>query len=627
VGWFSSKVTYTGDISISHLIDTLPENPIKAAVREAIQSNYEIVDAVTSARSSTMAVKVKAYYDFVKADPNLDLPVSNFPSQLGDALPFITIKENRNNVLFSGMTDKITASEKALRKLDLSLSGLTSAINSGGGTVDDVNVMFGANVWSNTAGTAEYFFRLFKKLYDPIYDQQWWMGFSAVKGTDAFAAAAAAIQARKALDAAIASGAATTTIDSLSADLVAKENILAAILKSTEPKKTSWNSSNSPLTGGIKTYSVSNAGEYTQTFSYLTVTKKITSGVIGPLGHYVKSLRVYNDTSFNDIKNLITLDGTLQHNFDSVAVSRQISSTFYETYTIYGMGIRNQVRFDDGSYRFIYHSVSGGLHGTFVVPLFSGISAEMNDFVEEQFLSDSLIMFVQTVSSTKTEWYESTAFKWIVSIVIIIVVTVVTWGSGTTQAILLTQGFMAAVQATALTLISYAIGGIALSYIIKGVIAILTPLIGAKAATVLTMVAVIAITLYTGYGDVNFADLPWAEILLKTGASVINVVQSVVQLENAEELLKLTSEKTAFSSYSDLVTKELNRGMDLLDTSIDNLLYSTMNSVLIVRETPDDFYNRTIHQGNVGILGIDAVSNYTSNKLVLPKELPSQLMA
>ena len=627
MGWFSAKVTYTGDISISHLIEKLPENPIKAAVREAIQNNYEIVDVVTSARSSTMAVKVKAFYDFVKADPALDLPVSNFPLQLGDALPFITIKENRNNVLDSGMTAKIAASEKALIKLNLSLSGLTNAINSGGGTVDDVHVMFGANVWSDTAGTAEYFFRLFDKLYDPIYDQQWWMGFSAVKGTDAFAAAAAAIQARKAVDAAIASGAAAATINSLSSDLAAKEDFLAVTLKSTEPKVTSWNSSNSPLTEGIKTYYVNNAGEYTQTFSYLTVTRKITSGVIGPVGHYVKTLRVYNDTSFNDIKNLITLDGTLQHSFDSVAVSRQITSTVHETYTIYGMSIRNQVRFDNGSYKFVYHSVSSGLHGTFVVPLFAGISAEMNDFVEEQFLSDSLILFVQTVSQTKTEWYESTAFKWIVAIVIIIGVTILTWGSGTTQAILLTQGFMAAVQATALTLLSYAIGGIALSYIIKGIVAILTPLIGAKAATVITMVAVIAITLYTGYGDVNFADLPWAEILLKTGASVINVVQTVVQLENAEELLKLTGEIKEFSFYSGLSTKELNKGMDLLDTSIDNLLYSTMNSVLFVKETPDDFYNRTIHQGNVGILGIEAVSSYTSNKLVLPKELPSQFMA
>jgi len=627
VGWFDTKVTYTGDISISHIIDKLPENPIKAIVREAILSNYEIVDAVVAGRQSTMAVKVKAYYDFVKADPALDLPVHNFPAQLGDVLPFITIKVNKNNILGSGMTSKIAASDKALRKLNLSLDGLTNAINGGDGTVDDVHVMFAANVWSDTPGTAEYFFRFFKKLYDPVYDEQWWMGFSSVKGTDSFDAAAAVIKAMKAVDAAIAFGAATTTIDSLSLELDAKKASLNTIVRSTDPKKTRWTSSNSPLAQGVKTYYVTNNDEYTQTFRYLTASKKITSGVIGPEGHYVKSLRGYNDTSFNDIKNLITLDGTLQHNFDSVAVSKQITPTTYETYTIYGMSVTNQIRFSNGSYKYVSHSVSSGLHGTFIVPLFAGISAEMSDFVEEQFLSDSLILFVQQVSETKRYWYQSEAFMWLVAIIVIIIVTIVTWGSMTVQAVLLAEGMMAAIQATVISVLTTIVTGIAISYIIKGAIAILTPLIGVKAATALTLVVVAAVMLCTGYGDVKFADLPWAEILLKAGSAVINTVQSVMQIENAQELLKLTAEITGFGVYAGLVTKELNRGIDLLGTPIENLLYSTVNSVLMVRETPDDFYDRTIHQGNVGILGIDAVSDYTHNKLVLPKEFPTQLTA
>jgi hypothetical protein len=187
---------------------------------------------------------------------------------------------------------------------------------------------------------------------------------------------------------------------------------------------------------------------------------------------------------------------------------------------------------------------------------------------------------------------------------------------------------MAAVYATVVSVAIDIISGIALSYIIKGVIAILTPLIGAKAATALTLVAVIAITLYTGYGDAkSLADLPWAEVLLKTSASVIDTASSVMQVENKEELLKLTAEITGFALYSDMVNKELKKGLDLLDSSIDNLLYSTVNSVLLVKETPDDFYQRTIHQGNVGMLGISAVSDYTQNKLVLPKEFPSYLLA
>ena len=622
MGWFSDKITYSGDISITHLIDKLPEDPIKAAVREAIQNDYEIVDAVSSARQSTMGAKVLTYYDFVKAEsvkdnPALDLPSGNFPSQLGGVLPIITIRENRNNILGSGMTSKIEATTKALSKINLNLTSITNAINGGGGTVNDVHVMFAANVWSDTAGTAEYFFRLFKKLYDPVYDEQWRMGFSSIKDTDSFDAAADVIKAKKAVDAAIAYGDADT-IDSLSLDLADKEAFLNATMKSVAPKVTSWDFTKSPLTQGYKTYYVTNDGEYTQTFSYVTVTKKTTLGVIGPVGHYVKTLKAFSSTSFLDLVSL--------GNFDTVSVAKQITSTLYETYTIYGMSTRNQVRFDNGEMKYIGHNVSGGSHATFIVPLFTNITKEMSDFNEEQFLSDSLILYVQTVSVQKTEWYQSAWFMWLVAVIVIVVVTVITWGSKTIQAILLTQGMMAAIQATVISVAINIIAGIALSYIVKGVIAILTPLIGIKAATALTLVAVLAVTLYTGYGDAkSFADLPWAEILLKTGASVIDTASNVMQLENAEELLKLTAEITGFAFFSDLVTKELKRGMDLLDTSIDNLLYSTINSVLIVRETPDDFYNRTIHQGNVGMLGISAVSDYTQNKLVLPKEFPSDL--
>jgi hypothetical protein len=35
-------------------------------------------------------------------------------------------------------------------------------------------------------------------------------------------------------------------------------------------------------------------------------------------------------------------------------------------------------------------------------------------------------------------------------------------------------------------------------------------------------------------------------------------------------------------------------------------------------ETPDEFYNRTIHAGNIGILSVDAVSNYVEMQLRLP---------
>jgi hypothetical protein len=531
------------------------------------------------------------------------------------------------------MTSKIAATNKALSKINLDLTSITKSIDKGGGTLNDAHVLFAANVWSDTAGTAEYFFRLFNKLYDPVYDEQWWMGFTSSKATDSFDAAAVVIKASKAVEDAIASGATEATINSLRLELVAKEALLTAIMKSTAPKKTTWDVTKSTLNQAFKTYKVTNVtddidGEYSQTFSYATVTKTTTLGIIGSVGHYVKTLKAFSTTS--------SLDTALLPNFDTVSVSKQITLTEYETYTIYGMTTVNRVNYEDGGYKDIKNTVSIGVKdvnkkGTFVVPLFKNITKEMNDLIEERFLSDSLILYVQTINEIQLEWFQSDFFKWLIIIIVIIIVIVVTIFSGGTAspyAIYVAQGIIAALYATAIIVIQQIVIAVVISLILKAMIAILTPLIGVEAAAALTAIVAVAIMLYTGYGDAEFlADLPWAEVLLKTGACIVNTVASALDFENTQELLKLTAEMAGFTTYAGLVTKELDKGMDLLGTPIENLLYSTVNSLFIVKETPNDFYHRTIHQGNVGIMSIDAVSSYTHNKLLLPKEFPSYLEA
>lgn len=210
---------------------------------------------------------------------------------------------------------------------------------------------------------------------------------------------------------------------------------------------------------------------------------------------------------------------------------------------------------------------------------------------------------------------------WIVGAIIIVLVTIATWGTGTVQATLAVSGFVAAVQATVVAVLVNVAIAVAISIIIKAIVAILKPFIGETAALIVSTVAVIAVMVATGYVDVS--SMPWAEMLLKAGAVVIDLASSAIQIESAKDLLELTAEVAGFTAYAGLVTKELDRGMDLLGTIDDNLVYGAARSILIVKETPDDFYNRTIHQGNVGILGIDAVASYTSTKLTLPKEFPS----
>jgi hypothetical protein len=40
---------------------------------------------------------------------------------------------------------------------------------------------------------------------------------------------------------------------------------------------------------------------------------------------------------------------------------------------------------------------------------------------------------------------------------------------------------------------------------------------------------------------------------------------------------------------------------------------------VIFGEAPEEYFNRTVHSGNVGILGIKAISDYVDNALKLPE--------
>jgi len=66
------------------------------------------------------------------------------------------------------------------------------------------------------------------------------------------------------------------------------------------------------------------------------------------------------------------------------------------------------------------------------------------------------------------------------------------------------------------------------------------------------------------------------------------------------------------SVLQDEKTRKLEEANTLLDQS--NFLFP----FVVFGEEPDDFYNRTIHSGNIGILAIDQVGAFVDNALKLP---------
>ena len=75
----------------------------------------------------------------------------------------------------------------------------------------------------------------------------------------------------------------------------------------------------------------------------------------------------------------------------------------------------------------------------------------------------------------------------------------------------------------------------------------------------------------------------------------------------------LQNEYLEFTSLAQQMEKDLKDASDALMTS------TTLSPFVVFGEKPNDFFNRTVHSGNIGVQSIAAVSNYFDIALQLPK--------
>lgn len=204
---------------------------------------------------------------------------------------------------------------------------------------------------------------------------------------------------------------------------------------------------------------------------------------------------------------------------------------------------------------------------------------------------------------TKLKWYQSNFFK-IVMIVVAVIIPVFSMGA-------VWQSLAAAVAAGSITMsaalwaiMTKLLTGILISLALK----LFVKVVGVDIAFIAAIVAA-AYGAYTAFEASSIAGAPWAGELL----SLSNGLFSAVSEEIGELMGDLMGEASEFSKYMAEQMKLLDSAKDLLKTS--NLL----NPYIIFGESPETFYNRTVHSGNIGVLSIGAISNYVDIALTLPK--------
>lgn len=243
-----------------------------------------------------------------------------------------------------------------------------------------------------------------------------------------------------------------------------------------------------------------------------------------------------------------------------------------------------------------------GTADTIMIPLDHSITKFYSNRSREELYSRSLHYVFNSKVEIATKWYQQGWFKTVLIIVAIVITVISMGGASGIAASLATLASMTAMEIVVAALIM-AIEMIVMRYALK----LFVKMVGVEFAIIIALVAA-AFGIVDGLTGGGLVGAPFASTLLKLSTGLINSVGDAF----AEKMLGLQKEADLFGL--EMVQKEdaLKEANKLLEGN------NLMSPWIIFGESPSDYYNRTIHSGNIGTYSIEAISSYVDNALTLP---------
>lgn len=238
-----------------------------------------------------------------------------------------------------------------------------------------------------------------------------------------------------------------------------------------------------------------------------------------------------------------------------------------------------------------------------LIPLDMSITSTFTVLEREELYARSLHFVFNSAVVVKIKWYQSGFFKILLTVAAIAITLLSAVSDGGALLAALLSGGAAATAAIKVIIIKILVG-LAIQFALK----LFVKVVGIKIAFIVAL----AVALYS-------AKVALAKEVVKGAPTALEYLELSTGLFNAasEELesqfIDLDREFKAFEEYKDAADERLKAGNDLLGSSI------RLDPFIIFGETPDEYYNRTTHSGNIGVLSLDAISNYVDISLTLPK--------
>jgi len=339
---------------------------------------------------------------------------------------------------------------------------------------------------------------------------------------------------------------------------------------------------------------------------------------------YGSILRTYHagqigDGSIGNVENVSTVitNGTsTQFNNSSTIMAGAVGgqNRFIRMQLNEHMFCQFQVRSPRVRYR-IYRNKSaegGAEDDKLLIPLDRDICQFMSPFDREVLYQRSLHMVYNSHVVQKIRWYESGFFK---AVLMVIGIVLIAMGNPLGKFAIAVE---AGIQAVIVFVIQEIIIGIVLKAMaFKFLFVQLAKVIGGELLLFIAAIAAIA-GIYLDVKDISTFLKLTAKDMLFLSNSMVSATQEFISDEYAD----LISEYDAFFEQADELWKEIEEANKDLNSflGLNPDLFIGLQPAFVEGETPEGYFNRTIHQNNPGTESLKLIENYVSMSLLLPDD-------
>lgn len=336
---------------------------------------------------------------------------------------------------------------------------------------------------------------------------------------------------------------------------------------------------------------------YTQELSFSALGYADLEGKIGEVGIFTKDL-------VNETVNINRYGFVAKAQAKVHIYRKQVTSNIYREVKVYGL---STTEFVDGGHT----TTASGDSENLLIQLDAAIDNELNVREREFLYTKSMYIVLHTVKVVKQKWYETFIFKAIM-FVIAVVVSVFTGGQGFT------------LYAVLYAVVQTVVVGLIIQMAIKFLVVKLNINIGVAMAVVAVIAAIyggyLQITKTVGKAGVTAAQM------LSTATEAFAMSSQGFMLQTKEAIKQFTHTMAHLNEEAKEIQRKavelgVNSGGPLL------MFEPPVSMGIRMGEYADDYFQRSIHAGNVGTIVYSISDNFVDMTTSLPtlKDIMSNL--